>query len=182
MIMVSIKKTAKSENHAHAHSLLRECLKPLDIAYSENTAVSFGEHGKPFLTEFPEIRYNLSHSDGIAACIVSDRECGIDCEKVREFRPGVMKRTFSDPEQELVMSAPESERDLMFFRLWTLKEAYIKGIGVGLSFPMKKAEFFFEGKRVVSNIPDWKFRQYVLKKGEYVVSICEQNVNNFADY
>ena len=58
--------------------------------------------GKPSLALFPDIHYNISHAEGIAACIVSDFECGIDCERVREYRPNVMKRAFSEKEREIV--------------------------------------------------------------------------------
>ena len=173
--MVSIGDIPKSEQHNRAHKLLRECLKPLKISYPAE--LSCGEYGKPYLAEHPEVKFNLSHSDGIAACIVSDHECGIDCEKVRNFHPKAMQRAFSDAERELVNSAPEEERDLLFFRIWTLKEAYIKAIGRGLSFPMDRVEFSFDGDRVISNVPDFRFRQYVIH-GEFVVSICEQIVNN----
>lgn len=182
MIMISIADIPKSQQHDHAHRLLRECLRTQGIDYSADTAVTFGEHGKPSLTDYPSVHYNLSHSDGIAACIVSDVECGIDCERVREFRPNVMGRVFSDSERELVEQSDDSSLDMMFFRLWTLKEAYIKAIGIGLSFPMNRVEFAFEGERVISNVPDWKFRQHILRNGEYVVSICEQIVNNHPQY
>lgn len=177
MLMISIKDILKSEQHAHAHRLLTECLKPLNIDYSENTAVTKNRYGKPSLTEYPDVKYNISHADGISACIVSEYECGIDCEKVREYRPQVMKRAFSENERNMILSAPENQRDLLFFRLWTLKEAYIKAIGMGLSFPMNKANFSFEDGRINSNAADCRFRQYILRDGKFVVSVCEQIVN-----
>ncbi|MBQ6251767.1 4'-phosphopantetheinyl transferase superfamily protein [Ruminococcus sp.] len=173
MLMISIRGMDKKELHTHAHRLLRECLRPLGIDYGEDTPVTKGKMGKPSLADRPDIHYNLSHAKGIAACIVSEQECGIDCEKVRERRPNVMKRAFSANERQMVESASAEERDLLFFRLWTLKEAYVKALGTGISYPMDKAEFSFRGGEIVTDIKDCRFRQYIISGGKYVVSVCE---------
>lgn len=175
MLLISVIDVPRDGLHRHAHALLREALKPLKIAYTAETPIVRGAYGKPSFEEHPGVHFNLSHAKGIAACIVSGRECGIDCESVREFRPNVMKRAFTEAERELVLSAPKDERDLMFFRLWTLKEAYIKMIGKGLSFPLNEAVFGFDKGRIVANLGDCTFRQYIIK-GSYVVSICERGV------
>lgn len=174
MLMISIMDIDKKRQHSHAHALLRECLRYRDIAYTEDTPTVRGDLGKPSLAEHPEVHYNLSHANGIAACIVSDRECGIDCEQVREYRPNVLKRAFSERERQLIEDTPPEQRDLMFFRLWTLKEAYVKAIGVGISYPLAEAEFSFDGNRIVTDIGGYSFRQYLIRDGRFVVSVCEQ--------
>lgn len=173
MIIISIKDIPNKEQHSHAHKLLRECLKPLNIAYSEDMPITKNQYGKPSLTDYPEVFYNLSHAKGIAACIVSDAECGIDCEPIREYRPNVVKRAFSDSEKSMILSAPENQRNMLFFQLWTLKEAYIKAVGMGLSYPMSDIEFSFENGEILSNAIDYRFRQYILKN-KYIVSICKK--------
>lgn len=173
MFAISLYEMDRKAQHIHAHKLLRECLKPFGIDYDDFTPIIRGKYGKPFLKGNPEVHFNISHANGIAACIVSERECGIDCERVREFHPNVMKRAFTEAERELVMSSPQDERDLMFFRLWTLKEAYIKMIGKGLSFPLNEAEFAFDGEMIVNDLRGCIFRQYIIKES-FVVSICER--------
>lgn len=173
MLMISMIDLDKREFHSHAHKMLRECLRKKCIEYGEDTPIIKGRLGKPSIADHPDIHYNLSHADGIAACIVSDFECGIDCENVRDFRPNVMKRAFSENEREMVEKAPEGEKDLLFFRLWTLKEAYVKALGIGISYPMDTAEFSFDGEKIVTDIKDCRFRQHILKDGRFVVSICE---------
>lgn len=172
MLMISIKDIPKEEQHSHAHKLLRECLKKCGIAYEDGvTPLSYIGRGKPYLAEHPDKRFNLSHSDGIAACIVSGRECGIDCERIKPYRINVLRRILSEKEQKMFEDTPKSKRDLLFFRLWTLKESYIKAIGTGLTFPMSKAEFSFENGEILSNIGDHIFKQYILHD-EFVVSVC----------
>ena len=173
MLMISLQELDKKELHSHAHRLLRECLRPFGVRYDENTPVIRGKLGKPCLAERPDIHYNLSHAAGIAACIVSDRRCGIDCEAVREYRPNVMRRAFSDAERRSMEEAPENMRDELFFRLWTLKEAYVKALGIGISYPLDTVEFSFEGDRIITNVKDCRFRQYLVGGGRYAVSVCE---------
>lgn len=174
MLMISMIDIEKKKQHTHAHAVLREMLRLKNIEYTSDTPVVKGEYGKPSLAEHPDVYYNLSHANGIAACIVTDAECGIDCENVRTYRPNVMKRAFSESERECIENASEDERDLLFFRFWTLKEAYVKAIGMGICYPMEQAEFSFEGQNIVTPIEGYKFRQYIVRDGKYVVSVCEK--------
>ena len=116
MLLISLKELEHREYHAHAHNLLRECLKVYGIAYSEDTPINKNDMGKPSLAEYPHIHFNLSHAKGISACIVSGSECGIDCEQVRKCSQGVMRRAFTESEIALVESLPEDQHDLMFSR------------------------------------------------------------------
>ena len=173
MLMISMTNTDKKQLHGYAHRMLREAMKLRCVDYNENTPVIKNKMGKPSLAERPDIHYNLSHAEGIAACIISDFECGIDCEKVRDFRPNVIKRVFSENEKKMFENTPESEKNLLFFKLWTLKEAYVKAVGIGISYPMDKAEFSFSGSEIVSNIENCRFRQYIIDENRFVESVCE---------
>lgn len=174
MLIISLKKLPKSSQHEYAHRLLRECLKSYGIDYTKNTSIAKGEYGKPFLAECPHIHYNVTHSDGITACISAGKECGIDAEKVRDYRPNVIKRAFSESEKALIENTPEDEKNLLFFRLWTLKEAYVKALGIGVSYPLNTAEFSFDGNEIHTNIKGYSFKQYILGGGEFVVAVCEK--------
>lgn len=173
MMIISTEQVNRSEQHSHAHSLLSLCLKELGVDYTAGvTPVSLGERGKPSLTLHPELHFSISHADGIAAAMVSEHECGIDCEPVRRYDPRVIRRVCSEAEQEFLEAAPADERELLFFSLWTLKEAYVKAIGTGLVFPLKKAAFAFEGDRILTELTGCRFLRYVIG-GKFVVSLCE---------
>ena len=175
MLVISLKQVPKKEQHKHAHSLVSSCLGAIGIDYKvDETPVIQSEYGKPSLADYPDIHYNISHADGIAVCMVSDTECGIDCEGVRKYSPKVAKRVFSESEKAVLESTPEIERDLLFFRLWTLKEAYVKTIGIGISYPLNTVEFSFNGEEINTPLEGYTFKQYILKDGKYVVSICEK--------
>jgi 4'-phosphopantetheinyl transferase len=92
----------------------------------------------------PPLRFNLSHTKGLVACIVAlDREVGIDVENIG--RPGsyvdLAHRYFSTSEAAHVASLPVDGQQEAFFDYWTLKEAYIKARGMGLALPL--GEFAF---------------------------------------
>lgn len=173
MLLISTAQVPTGEQHRHAHLLLSKALKGFGIDYVPDvTPVIHGEHGKPSLAELPEVRYNISHADGIAAVVVSEFECGIDCERVREYRQSVVKRVCSEAEQVMINAAPDNERDLLFFRLWTLKEAYVKALGRGLSFPLREAEFAFDGDEILTGLSGCSFSQYLINGGS-VAAVCE---------
>ena len=173
-VYVSLRDVPHSGQRAHAHGLLAECLRAAEAEYVfEQTPLVLGERGKPSLAGRPDIHYNLSHANGVCACLADVSECGIDCECVREYRPRVAQKVFSAEEQAALAAADESARDMYFFRLWTLKEAYVKALGVGIGFPMDTVSFSFEGDRIISSAAGYSFAQFIIN-GSAVVSVCTE--------
>jgi 4'-phosphopantetheinyl transferase len=171
--MLCVCTAEKTKQHEAAHALLWESLKE----YGREQGISLGEMplcltlgsaGKPSFTEYPEIEFNLSHCEGMAACLISDCACGVDAEGIRHVRPKVAARVFSAEEQAQL--AASANPDLLFTQLWTLKESYIKAIGVGLSYPMQTLSFRLEEEGIVSNHPEASFAQLLLPR--HVVSVC----------
>ena len=99
----------------------------------------YSEYGKPVLKGPCDVRFNVSHTDGLALmAFVRHREIGIDVEKIRP-RPDARKlaeRFFSDEERRSLENLSGGELQAAFFRCWTRKEAYIKAKGEGLSLPL----------------------------------------------
>jgi 4'-phosphopantetheinyl transferase len=103
---------------------------------------SANEHGRPELAHprlEPRLRFNLSHTDGLAAlAVVLEHDVGVDVEMTlrRAAALSIADRFFSPEESRSLTSLPACERPDRFFDLWTLKEAYIKARGVGLALPL----------------------------------------------
>jgi 4'-phosphopantetheinyl transferase len=99
----------------------------------------YGKHGKPALAEGSvddALRFNLSHSNGLALyAITHGREIGVDIEYMRADFPGleVADQFFSAREVGILRALPPGRRQEVFFTLWTLKEAYVKARGGGLT-------------------------------------------------
>ena len=128
---------------AAARSLLRRTLAGVLETRPERLTFTYGAHGKPALgPPFAArgVRFNLSHSAGRALIAVArDREVGVDLERIRPVRFGakIARRFFSEREQYALDGLTGSAWDEGFFRCWTRKEAFIKAVGDGLTFPLK---------------------------------------------
>lgn len=87
----------------------------------------------------PPLCFNLSHTSSLIACGVTTKSSvGIDVEeKGRRMNSNILKfarRYFSLPEIAWLEGIPDPERQLQkFVQLWTLKEAYVKALGRGIS-------------------------------------------------
>ena len=88
------------------------------------------EHGKPYLTNYENIFFNISHCQQAIVTAVSDCETGIDVEGRRRFSDTLLQRAFNDEEQALVAASDDPERE--FARIWTRKEAWLKYTGTGI--------------------------------------------------
>ncbi|MDX2163347.1 MAG: 4'-phosphopantetheinyl transferase superfamily protein [bacterium] len=96
---------------------------------------SAGAYGKPALLDDPAVHFNLSHSDELALVAVAPYPVGIDLEIMRPLAWQTVIRTaeigFSAEELATLHGLPASERVGVFYRIWTRKEALMKGIGDG---------------------------------------------------
>lgn len=109
-----------------AGALLRYALKKHGIADAE---IFTDENGKPYTSG---LFFNLSHSHDYVVCSVSTKPVGCDVEKISEGHLRIAERYFCDSETEYIFSFPEEKRSGEFFRLWTVKEAYMKLTGEGM--------------------------------------------------
>lgn len=95
-----------------------------------NAQIAYGEFGKPYLPDYPDAYFSISHSGAYVACAVCDRPIGIDIQVVGAYRSTVAKRVCTPEELKQI----EASTDLVaeFTKLWTQKEAYLKLLGYGL--------------------------------------------------
>lgn len=100
--------------------------------------------GKPALAcgrGADDLTFNLSHSDGIGVLAVAcNRALGIDTERMVSALASeeVASAFFSRSESQALRELPAALRAEAFFHCWTCKEAYVKAIGEGLSFPLAR--------------------------------------------
>ena len=87
------------------------------------------DKGKPYVKDNP-FYFNISHSHGICACVVSSCECGIDIECVKDYPKKVSDAYFFENEKELIKNS--HNKNDTFYKIWTLKESYIKMKALGV--------------------------------------------------
>ena len=109
-----------------------ELLRGLKQCFNITSSPSFtyNEHEKPFLKEYPDLYFSISHCKEAVGCFVADRPCGFDIEYIRKAKPDLVRNTMSPEETESIFAAKFP--DIAFTRLWTQKEAVLKLLGTGI--------------------------------------------------
>ncbi|MBQ9394269.1 MAG: 4'-phosphopantetheinyl transferase superfamily protein [Proteobacteria bacterium] len=109
--------------------LLKQALNEANI--DDNCIhIDYSSNKKPYIKEYPEFHFNLSHSEECVICAVSAFETGCDVEKVVDIDLDIAKKYFSPQEYEFIVRQNNiNNRIDIFFRLWTLKESYMKARG-----------------------------------------------------
>lgn len=154
-----------------AFSLLADMLSQHFGINLSKEKISENEYGKPELSG-ENVYFNISHSNGAVVCAVSDKPVGVDIEYIKEMRPGIINRCFTDNEKKAILSS----RD--FYRLWTLKEAYVKMLGLGISHTLSLIEFTFAGVIKCTDrdeIVTCNFKSY--DRENYVISVASYDDN-----
>lgn len=126
--------------HRAAYALLSYGLKK-EYGIFALPDIKKGRYGKPYFAKYPQIFFNISHCDGMAACVIAKQEIGIDVERKRRVTQAVVKKSLTQKEREQLQQYKKEEFEMGFLRYWTLKESFIKAIGRGLSFPLCEIEF-----------------------------------------
>jgi len=128
----------------------RGALRRILASYLERDPKSihfaYGPHGKPMLADAATsggLEFNASGSDELAVCAVTAGRCvGVDIEFCRPIADRDLPDQCLTTAERTVLQAMDPERRLAaFYRLWTLKEAFLKATGDGLSGPMSSVEF-----------------------------------------
>ena len=93
--------------------------------------ISRSEYGKPYLTSYRNIHFNVSHTINAMICAISEEKIGIDIERIKLFNIGVTQKYFTKQEQYYIFKEKEKQ-DERFVEIWTRKEAYVKWTGKGM--------------------------------------------------
>jgi 4'-phosphopantetheinyl transferase len=125
--------------------------------------------GKPYSIDDPNLNFNVSNSGQLVAIAFSyNDEVGIDIEQIRPLPDldEMINTNFSAKELNFINSKPK-ERLNRFFRLWTVKESYLKAIGEGMRLTPDSLEFSIDDDRIkllsikgVFEQEDWKFKEF----------------------
>ncbi len=158
--------------YAAAHALLRTMLSEMAGGAPQAWRFVRSPTGKPRPDDaggWPDIRFSLSHSRGMVACVLAaGAELGVDVEPLAPFPDALdlAQAHFAAREAAALQAMDEPARSEAFVRLWTLKEAAYKAVGSGLPDRLEEPEF---DVRVVASsmddlVPvarsDWLFRRY----------------------
>lgn len=122
-------------------------IRNLDIHFG------YGVFRKPFIIGLPDFHFNVSHSGDWVVCAYDNSEIGVDIEHVTRKSNSFIECCFSRIEYEKYLDIDESDRLLFFYKIWTLKESYLKLTGEGFYHDLKLKDISF-----VSNKMEFKLR------------------------
>ena len=126
------------------------------------------KYGKPYLKK-SEVYFNISHCGDLGVSIIDKYECGIDVEKIREYSDLMALKFCSDNEYKFLSEV--DNKDYYFTIIWTLKEAYLKCLGTGITVPMNSINFIKNGKLLLE-LGSLNFS--ILNRENYIVAICRK--------
>ena len=154
-----------------AHWLLRNALASVGGLLPSDWRFIAGKHGKPGIDPalaHPDLQFNLSHTRGFVGCAVSFGDMiGIDVEVLSRKTADldVAEQFFSPPEVAILRGTMQEQQSDTFLRFWTLKEAFIKATGEGLSRALESFSFALDPISIRFEPEDagearrWKFIQ-----------------------
>lgn len=117
--------------------LLMKGMSNLNIDRKCISNVSIGAYGKLYVSD-NSFFFNISHSENLVTCIISKYfEVGIDVEYQKDINYEELK-IYSDNEKEVLFDSPHNF--LLFYDIWTRKEAVLKCLGYGLNLDLKSID------------------------------------------
>lgn len=122
----------------------------------DRLAFARSDHGKPALTGGP--CFSLSHSGDLMMLAVADVEIGCDIEWIDlalDWQP-LARSLFARPEYGALDALPAAAARRAFFECWARKEAFVKAIGLGLSYPLEAFTVSVGARaRLIDGAPGW---------------------------
>ena len=112
-----------------SYVMLRELLEQRGLSHP--FLFGHNEHGKPFLKDYPDVYFNLSHCKNGIAVVVSDQPVGVDIESYRQASDSLLRYTMNEEEQRIIQESDDPIRT--FTEYWTKKEAVFKLRGTGIT-------------------------------------------------
>ena len=183
-------------------------LEKEDIAQFIETEFEYRENGKPYIKGRNNLFFNLSHSGHWVICALSPSEVGCDIEEIRENDRAekIAARYFTDEEKVFIQNSAlinqglkekdadkkacddskkaccdVADRRVPFYRIWTLKESFMKVTGKGLALPLKDFSIIMPDEDAEADIIQIRHglasnRNYIFKEfadfSGYCCSVC----------
>ncbi|MCR4955138.1 MAG: 4'-phosphopantetheinyl transferase superfamily protein [Lachnospiraceae bacterium] len=168
---------ADAYRHVMGEVLLFSCMEEV-LGKVPVDKIERNEYGKPYVKGSDDFFFNISHSGDYVVVVCHNEPVGVDIQEMRTISPAMVKKIFTKEEVTYLASLSEKERERHKIMLWSMKESYIKYLGLGLSREMDT--FFVDAKRGkavdMKDCPPKEAEIFVtLWKENYYLSICTKN-------
>lgn len=147
--------------------LLNEVLSKHKIRSED---VYLDEGGKPMIKG---LHFNLSHSGDMVICATDENPVGCDIEQIKKAPPCLAEHYFCESEKQYLSQFMGDRYDKEFYRLWTMKESYMKYTGEGMRLALDEFEIRIQDEaQIIRNgiIQDCVLKEY--KVPGYHITVC----------
>ncbi len=144
----SIRFEENRREYATSRLLVRTALARLRQRSPETWRFTANAYGKPAVEPDCGVEFNVSNCVGLVVCLLAEGYAvGVDVEPHERAEQilDLSESVFSAAERAQLEALAPAERADRALSLWTLKEAYTKGLGRGLSVPLHGFSFLFGG-------------------------------------
>lgn len=152
------------KRHLLGEAMIQDAL--IHFGHKEDFKIKKGKDGKPFV-DVNNFHFNISHSGSLVALVYDEKPMGIDIEKIVNRDTSLANRFFTNEERDYINNSKNKLES--FYKIWTLKESYVKAIGKGLkkdlasfSIVPKDNDFSFYGIEYKPKFDQKSFDGYVL--------------------
>ncbi|MFD3696363.1 4'-phosphopantetheinyl transferase family protein [Streptomyces sp. NPDC058646] len=163
-------RAADRDAYVCAHVALRRLLgaylgtPPREVTVERAPCAHCDEpHGRPVLPG-GALHFSLSHCTGISLLAFATAPVGVDVEEIVQPRTIAETADVLHPREAAELALlPAAERPVAFTRVWTRKEAYLKGLGVGLS--ADPASDYVGAGSAPARVPGWSLTDVLVPEG-----------------
>lgn len=171
------------QRYIAAHGFLRNTLAQYLNEPPESLRIQKTTQGKPYLVDYSELAFNLSHTGNhTAVAVAKNCQLGVDIEqcKPRTNLADFVRKCFSVEEAAYWQQLPDAEQQRQFYQFWTRKEAFVKATGFGIAVGLRDCAINPNNPQSFLAVPtncgvasDWQCRDIAIDEG-----ICAAVVAN----
>ena len=175
---------ALRQRYIISHGILRQFLAEFVNEPAANIRIKRTEFGKPFLPDYSELSFNISHSGDILAIAISSLcQLGVDveCDKSRNTWDGLVKKCFAPEEAAYWYNLDNAERSRAFYQFWVKKEAFVKAVGKGITLGLNKCVINPDKPGSFLRVPEsgglasrWQIYSLELAENQFGAVVCDK--------
>jgi 4'-phosphopantetheinyl transferase len=174
------------QRYVTAHGCLRNILAHHLNVSPETIRIEKTVQGKPYLVDYPELAFNLSHTgDHLLVAVAENCQLGVDIEqcKYRPILADLVHRCFGTEEITYWQQLPEAEQLGAFYQFWTRKEAFVKATGFGIALGLRECVLNPEYPHTFLAVPascglasDWHSRDIAVGEGMCAALVADKAI------
>lgn len=140
---ISKERISKIEKLYNAQARLLSIASEVILAFSlsESLPITYktDKNGKPFIPTLPF--FNITHSGVLVGCAVSNKQVGLDIEKISRMKMDIARKILSPEEYSATQYISGARLQALLCEKWVRKESYLKMTGEGLRRSMSSLNF-----------------------------------------